>query len=353
MTAGDMVPKRRHTILCAALVGVAAWLSAARTLGAAERPVFAILAKQRTSAFYEFVERGCVEAAADLGVQCLFVGPAVYDEAEQASILDRLVEGNATAGIGVMATGSAALAAAMTRAQAAGVPVITVDSEMPANLRALRSTFVGSSDYDIGATLARLVRAQWPAGARICIQSGYAGAVNLDERIRGFREVLSGAGGTVAPSPRLVGAGGFTEVEGCPLHAERNSGARAVEQLAALLRRAADVDVVAEIGPFAPWTGTPYDAAVSPYAELLRTGQLAIYAIDALPVQVAQIKAGLSSGQVAQDPTEMGRRAVQLLHDLAAGRPVPETNIVGLRVCLPEGAGACTPAGPDQEARSR
>ena len=57
-----------------------------------------------------------------------------------------------------------AMAKALKAAQAAGIPVMTWDSDLLAEDAGLRTTYVGTHNYDIGVNLAKLVMARHADG---------------------------------------------------------------------------------------------------------------------------------------------------------------------------------------------
>ena len=62
---------------------------------------------------------------------------------------------------------------------------------------------------------------------------------------------------------------------------------------------------------------------------------------DTLPMQMEQLKDGLSNGQVGQRPFEMGYKAMFIMKDLAAGKTVDDPIYTGLDVCTADNADSC------------
>ena len=101
---------------------------------------------------------------------------------------------------------------------AAGIPVLTWDSDLLDRDKKERIAYVGTHNYEIGVNLAKLVAAIKPKGGTICIQSGGAAAENHNERMQGIRDTLSGKSSKSPPGDRLTGQNGWKEVDGCPLY---------------------------------------------------------------------------------------------------------------------------------------
>ena len=76
----------------------------------------------------------------------------------------------------------------INKAVEAGIPVMTWDSDSPDSSR---FTYLGVSNYDGGRAAADLlVRAMGEEG-KVALLTGVPGALNLEERIRGFEDVIA------------------------------------------------------------------------------------------------------------------------------------------------------------------
>jgi ribose transport system substrate-binding protein len=63
---------------------------------------------------------------------------------------------------------------------------------------------------------------------------------------------------------------------------------------------------------------------------------------DTLPVQIDQMKEGLSLGQVGQRPFEMGYKTMLALEAMKSGKPAPaDPTYTGLDVCTPATVATC------------
>jgi ribose transport system substrate-binding protein len=68
---------------------------------------------------------------------------------------------------------------------------------------------------------------------------------------------------------------------------------------------------------------------------------LVFVAADTLDMQMAQLKEGLSPGQVGQRPFQMGYLAMQRLLELKNGKTLQDPEYTGLDVCTAENAANC------------
>src|SRR5439155_83763 len=72
-----------------------------------------------------------------------------------------------------------------------------------------------------------------------------------------------------------------------------------------------------------------------------KRGQIVFVSADTLSMQMAQLKDGLSDGQVGQKPFEMGRLAMHRLLDLKNGKTLKDPEYTGLDVCTKDTADTC------------
>ena len=179
-----------------------------------------------------------------------------------------------------------------------------------------------------------------PGGGTLFIQSGGAAAANHNERMQGIRDTLAGRRSESAPGERLEGAGGWTEVDGCPLFSN-DDFALAVSQMQDVLALHQQLDAFVVTGGFPQFVPRAYRQTVERHAGRVHSGALRIVVADTLPMQMALLRDGLSHAQIGQRPFEMGYRSIFVLHELAAGRAVADPIYTGIDLCLPETADTC------------
>jgi ribose transport system substrate-binding protein len=311
---------------------------------AQDKLVIAVVPKNLNNPFFDQAKLGCDKAVEEIGadkVECMFTGPGEHGGGEeQVQIVADLVA-KGVDGIAVAPANAAAMAAALRDAQAAGIPVLTWDSDVLPDDKGLRLAYVGTHNYDIGVNLAKLAQGIKPEGGTICIQSGGAAAANHNERMQGIRDTLAGVERGDPPGARLEGANGWTEVDGCPLYTN-DDFPLSVQQLEDILGKYPDLDAFIPTGGFPQFVPDAYRNAVTPHKDKIASGALALVVADTLPVQIDLLKEGLSAGQVGQRPFEMGYKSIFALKDIAEGKPAPaDPTYTGLDVCTPETADTC------------
>jgi ribose transport system substrate-binding protein len=243
-------------------------------------------------------------------------------------------------GIAVSPSNAAAMASALKAAKEAGIPTLTWDADLLPEDKQYRAAFIGTKNYDIGVNLAKIAQQLKPQGGKICLQTGGASAANHNERLQGIRDTLGGRTGTEPPGDPLKGENGWTEVEGCPL-ITNDDGAVAVQQLQDILGKYSDLDVFITTGAFTQWSDNAFRQAIDPYKDKIKSKQLVFLSADTLDMQMAQLKEGLSNGQVGQRPFQMGYLAMQRLLELKEGKTLQDPEYTGLDVCTNENADNC------------
>jgi ribose transport system substrate-binding protein len=326
--------------LFTAAAALAAFVVLVSPADAQDKLKFALVPKAMNNPFFDLARDGCKKAEEELGnVECVYIGPGEHTEAEQVQIVQDLVTQRVD-GIAVSPSNAAAMASALKTAKEAGIPTLTWDADLLPDDAQYRAAFIGTKNYDIGVNLAKLAQQLKPQGGKICLQTGGASAANHNERLQGIRDTLGGRTGTQPPGDPLKDENGWTEVDGCPL-ITNDDGAVAVQQLQDILGKYGDLDVFITTGAFTQWSDNAFRQAIDPYKDKLTSKDLVFLAADTLDMQMAQLKEGLSHGQVGQRPFEMGRLSMHRLKELKEGKTLQDPEYTGLDVCTGENADTC------------
>ena len=244
-------------------------------------------------------------------------------------------------GIVVSPANAAAMAVALKAAKEAGIPVLTFDADLLPENKDLRLAYIGTHNYEIGVNLAKIAQSIKPKGGKICIQSGGAAAANHNERMQGIRDTLSGKKSAASPGDKMKGENGWTEIDGCPLYTD-DDFPRSVQQFEDIMAKNPDLDAFIPTGGFPQFIPDANRAAVGKYKDKIASKALALVVADTLPIQLDQMKEGLSLGQVGQRPFEMGYKSMKALLDIKNGKAAPaDPSYTGLDVCTPENVATC------------
>ncbi len=297
------------------------------------RKTVALVPKAMNNPFFDQARDGCKAAAAKLEIECLYTGPGEHSEEEQVQIVEDLVTRRVD-GIAVAPSNAPAMARAFRRAREAGIPVITWDSDLLPEDRELRATYIGTDNRELGVAQAKVLMELAPRGGTICIQSGGPAAQNLNERMQGIRDTLSGRASTAAPGERLdgratgeAGAATWTEVEGCPLYTN-DDFMLAVQQMDDIFARLPDLTAFVATGGWPQFVDQAYRQVAERHRDRIESKRTIVIVADTLPMQMELLRAGLSHAQVGQRPHEMGSRAMSVLSDLAAGGTVSRPDLI-------------------------
>jgi ribose transport system substrate-binding protein len=315
----------------------------ASTIDASAKNVFALVPKNMNNPFFDQARDGCKKAEAESNgaFECMYIGPGEHGGGdEQVAIVQDLVAKKVD-GIAVAPSNAAAMAVALQAAKEAGIPVLTWDSDVLPENKDLRVAYIGTHNYAIGENLAKIAMAIKPKGGSICIQSGGAAAANHNERMQGIRDTLAGVKSAASPGDPLTGQNGWTEIAGCPLYTD-DDFPRSVQQFEDIMAKNPNLDAFIPTGGFPQFIPDANRAAVGKFKEQIASKALALVVADTLPVQIDQMKEGLSLGQVGQRPFEMGYKTMIAFNEMANGKPAPaDPTYTGLDVCTPENVDTC------------
>jgi ribose transport system substrate-binding protein len=137
--------------------------------------------------YWQAGSAGLFQAAAQLKVRAEFSGPDTYDPKAQQKAFRDAVQSKPT-GILVSVADPSLLKDDIDQAVAAGIPVITVDSDAPASKRLL---FIGTDNYHAGQIGGQRLAKEMNGKGNVVVFT-IPEQANLKERLRGYRDALEG-----------------------------------------------------------------------------------------------------------------------------------------------------------------
>jgi ribose transport system substrate-binding protein len=146
---------------------------------------FVFVAANLQVPYWQAAGAGFAKAGKQFKVRTDFVGPNNYDAKAERDALDQAVQQKAT-GILLGVTDPALLKDSVDKAIAAGIPVITVDSDAPASKRLF---FIGTNNYQVGIT-GGLRLAQELKGKGNVVVFTMPDQHNMQDRLHGYRDAL-------------------------------------------------------------------------------------------------------------------------------------------------------------------
>jgi ribose transport system substrate-binding protein len=135
--------------------------------------------------YWQAAEAGFARSAAQMKVRADFVGPATYDPKAERAALDAAVQQKAS-GILLAVTDPALLKDGIDQAIAAGIPVITLDSDAPGSKRLL---FIGTNNYQAGLIGGQRLAQELKGKGNVVVFT-MPDQPNLQDRLRGYRDAL-------------------------------------------------------------------------------------------------------------------------------------------------------------------
>lgn len=309
--------------LCSALTLLAACQAPVRVaVPATPQPTddgvltIAWLPKLLSNPVFERGRQGALQRAAELTaagpvrVEVLYVAPVAADAAEQARIVDDIIARGVDA-IAISCNDPTACIDPINKAVAAGIPVMTWDSDAPDSRR---FTYLGIDNFKAGQMAADMLVREMGTGGKVAILTGTPGGLNLEQRVAGFTERLQ-----QYPAINIVATIASNE--------DINLGVQGVEETMQMypdLRGwffAGMWPLFADRGSMPLWENAS-----------LNRGMKTI-AFDTLPLELKLLRDGYLSGLIGQKYWGWGYDSVQILYDyMLRGKTYPATINTGVDV---------------------
>ncbi|MBE7559159.1 substrate-binding domain-containing protein [bacterium] len=236
--------------------------------------------------FYDH-KMGMEMAGKALGVRTEYVGPAEYDMAAMVTAFEQAI---AKRPAGLVVVGfEPSLNALVDKAVDRGIPVVTVDADLPGSRRI---AFVGTGNRQAGLAGGRKLAEMLGTG-QVAIMTK-PGQSNLEERVQGYRDAF-------AEHP------GIEIVQVVDTQSDPNVAASAA---AAMLQKFPDLAAIACV------EAAGGSGAAMAVKEAGKAGLVKIIAMDRDNAVLEQIKRGVISATVVQQTALMPFYAVQILYNL-------------------------------------
>jgi ribose transport system substrate-binding protein len=187
-----LLTRRRFLQASAATAGAAALAGRLPHVARAQEKTYKFVwsPKATDNPVFAVAEQGGRIRSEELGdVEFVWIGPSNTDAVLQASLLDDAITAGCD-GMGVSCNDATVLLPVIDRATAAGIPVITWDSDSPESTRLSFYSFDNDSAATAGAQRFAEVM-QDNATKTYVLLSGNAGAPNLEARIAAVQAVLT------------------------------------------------------------------------------------------------------------------------------------------------------------------
>jgi ribose transport system substrate-binding protein len=253
--------------------------------------------------FWADLEKGMVEEAKDRGIKATFHGPQEAKADLQIAIVEDYIA-MGVSGIAIAANDPATIESVMRRGLNEGIKMISFDTDAPDSSRLV---YVGTDNVAAGQQGAKALIEMLKGRGKVAILTGGLTALNLNQRIEGFKEAV-----TKYPAIEIVSI----ESHGDALE-------RGIPLVEDLLTEYPDIDA------FYCVSG-PNVAAEALKAMGYKPGEKIVFGFDIFEPVPTLIREGYIQGTVAQCPYAEGRLVVKTLIGLCEGSlKVPAGKVIG------------------------
>jgi ribose transport system substrate-binding protein len=224
----------------------------------------------------------------ELGVRTEYVGPAEYDMNAMVAAFEQAI---AKKPDGLVVVGfEPSLNSIVDKAVAAGIPVVTVDADLPGSKR---MAFVGTGNFNAGVVGGEKLASLIGGKGKVAIMTK-PGQSNLEERVAGYKAAL----------------GKIPGVEVVQVVDTQSDPVVAAQAAAALLQKFPDLAGIACV------EAAGGSGAATAVREAKKAGKVKIVAMDRGNEVLDGIKEGVISASVAQQTALMPYYAVQIMFNL-------------------------------------
>ena len=245
--------------------------------------------------YWQAAAEGLSSAASKLGVRAEFTGPGTYDPKEQREAFRRAVAAKPT-GIMLSAADPAMMTDEINSAIAAGIPVITMDSDAPASKRLF---FVGTNNYQAGVMGGRRLVEKLGRKGNVVVFT-FPAQANLIDRLHGYQDAIANTDIKI--------------VQVVDIHGDANL---AFDKTAELIEKPGQ-----KIDAFVCIVSTA-GADVAEVLDRKKVTGKTIIAMDTNEETLKWIEKGTIAATISQKPYTMAFYGLHLLDDLHHNKPQP------------------------------
>ena len=277
-------------------------------------PTVALVVKTLNNAFFIEMEKGARAAADSLGIQLIVQAPErEIDVEKQMQIVENLIERKVDVLL-LVPSGSREIVPVVGKANAANIPVVTVDTRADAAAltaaNAHIATFIGSDNVEGGRIAGEFVAQKLEGRGKIAVLEGIPGHETGDSRLKGFREAIAKHAG-------------ITIVASQTANWERDQAFNVMQNI---LESHPDIQAIFACNDVMAL------GAIEAIAAAGKTKTIAVVGFDAQDDARRAIREGRMAATIAQNPYEMGRLAVISASRILKGEAVPAEQPVAIQL---------------------
>jgi ribose transport system substrate-binding protein len=263
---------------------------------AADKVKIAVVLKTLSSQYWKIVAAGAKAAAEKNNVDLILLGPPTEDAVEQQINMVQDVLAQKPAALIFSPSQPDTAINVLTKVRAAGIPVLLVDTGMPAKFTDY-STFIGTDNIAAGKAGGEALLKVLKKGDKVILLDGAPGNPTMTDRCDGAKQVLEAAGVVIAARQ--------------PAYSDREKAYTVTQNI---LQSTPDV-----AGVFA---GND-EEALGALRALKQAGKsVPVIGVDANADNLKAILAGDLYGSIAQGNYDMGRLGIEKALEAIAGKTI-------------------------------
>lgn len=252
-------------------------------------------------------ERGMKQAAEELGIDAVFLGPPTGDVAQQIAIIEDQISRGVDA-IVISPNDDKAVKPVIQKAMKKGIEVFTWDSDAPDSERIFY--VAAADDVGIGEMVIDFIADEIGGKGKVGVMSGSLSAPNLNLHVKGVEE-----GAKKHPGIELVR----------PYIYNDDDQQKAIQGAIALLQRHPDLAAFACVNS----PGVP--GAARAVIQAGKEGQISIWGLSLPSENRDYLKQGVVSGLTLWDPAKLTYLTTKLVNDHLDGKkPVDGMEVPGV-----------------------
>lgn len=238
--------------------------------------------------FYDH-KLGMKKVGEDLGVETRYMGPADWDLNAMSTAMEQAI---AMQPDGIVVVGfDSSLNPIVNKAVDMGIPVVTVDADLPDSKRL---AFVGTGNKNAGYTGGQKLASLIGGKGKVAIMTK-PGQSNLEERVRGYKEALSN----------------YPDIEVVQVIDTKSDKVVAARAASLLLQKFPDLAGIACV------EAAGGSGAATAVKEAGKAGEVEIVSMDRGSQILNEIKNGVISATLVQQTALMPYYAVEIMHNIA------------------------------------
>ena len=274
----------------------------------------ALVLKTLNSPFFIDMQKGAQAAADKLGLDLVVqAAEREVDVEKQMQIVENLIQ----TGVKVLLitpSGSREIVPVLAKANAAGIPVVIVDTRIDAAAATAASvktaSFIGSDNYEGGRVAGAELILATKGKANVALLEGIPGHDTGDSRLRGFKDATRDTPGVKVVASQTA-------------NWERDQGFTVFQNM---LQAHPEIDALFACNDMMAL------GALEAIAAAGRTGKIKVIGFDAVDDARKAIETGTMVASVAQFPGDMGRLAVESASKLIKGEAVQPSQQVRIEL---------------------